>query len=84
MDLLCGLSSMHATAIFDPRNIKLSAVCLSSTFHGPRTQLLEIQLVAVRYPTYCPGITDKNFELIELKKILEKLQNTEAEKFLFI
>jgi hypothetical protein len=61
------LRSMHATAIFDPRDVKRSAVRLLPTIHGRRPQSLEIQLVAVRYPSYRPGITDKNFELVELK-----------------
>jgi hypothetical protein len=61
------LGSMHATTIFDPRDIKRSAVCLLPTIHRRRTQSLEIQLVAIRYPSYCLRITDKNFELVELK-----------------
>ena len=66
--MFSDLRSVHAIAIFDPRDIQRSAVCFPTTVHGLRTKLLDIQLVAIRYPPDCAGITDKNFELVELGK----------------
>ena len=68
-EMFSALGGMHAIVISDPRDIQLLiAVCLPTTLHGRRTKLLDIQLVAVSYPPYCTGITDKNFKLVELKK----------------
>jgi hypothetical protein len=67
--MLSDLGSVHAIVISDPRDIQQIAVCLPTTVHGLRTELLEIQPGAVTYPLYCTGIADKNFELVELKII---------------
>jgi hypothetical protein len=67
-EVFSDLGSVHAIVIFDPRDIQRSAVCLPATVHGRRTELLDVQPVAVRNPLYCTGIADKNFELVELRK----------------
>jgi hypothetical protein len=66
--MFSALGGVHAIVIFDPRDILLRAVCLPTAFHGPRTELLELQVGTVTHPLYPPGIADKNFELVELKK----------------
>jgi len=68
-EMFSDLGSVHAIVIADPRDIQQIAVCLPTTVHRRRTELLEIQPGAVTYPPYCTGIADKNFELVELKKI---------------
>lgn len=92
-EMLPDLGSVRAIVISDPRDIQQSAVCLPTTVHGRRTELLDIQPGAVTYPPYCTGIADKNFELVELKKklfikvsfirLLEKLKKGEKFWFLF-
>jgi hypothetical protein len=72
--MFSDLGSVHAIVITDPRDVQRSAVCLPTTVHGLRTELLDIQLGAVTYPLYPTGITDKNFELVELKKDLKKIK----------
>jgi hypothetical protein len=67
-EMFSDLGGVHAIVISDPRDIQQSAVRLPATVHGRRTELLDIQLGAVTYPLYATGITDKNFELVELKK----------------
>jgi hypothetical protein len=66
-EMLPDFGSMHAAVIFDPCDVKRSAVCLFPTLHGPRTQFLKIQPVAEPYPSNRVAIPDKNFELGELK-----------------
>jgi hypothetical protein len=66
-EMFSDLGSVHAIIITDPRDIQQIAVSLPTTVHGRRTELLDIQLGTVTYPTYCTGIADKNFELVELK-----------------
>jgi hypothetical protein len=68
--MFSDLGRVHAVVISDPRDIQQSATCLPSTVHGLRTELPDIQLGAMRHPPYCAGITDKNFELVELKKFV--------------
>ena len=70
-EMFSALGGVHAVVISDPRDIQLSAVSLSSALHGRRTELLDTQLRAVSYPPHCTGITDKNFELVELKKMVK-------------
>lgn len=67
-EMFSDLGSVHAIVITDPRDIQQSAAWLPATVHGRRTELLDIQLGAVTDPLYPTGITDKNFELVELKK----------------
>jgi hypothetical protein len=67
--MFSALGSVHAIVISNPCDIQPSAVCLPTTLHGRRTELLDLQQAAVRYPPYCTGITDENFELVELKYI---------------
>lgn len=65
-EVFSDLGGVHTIAISDPRHIQQSAVCLPTTVHGLRTELLDVQLGPVRYPLHRAGIADENFELVEL------------------
>jgi hypothetical protein len=65
-EMLPDLGGMHATVVFDSRDVNCRAVCFLPTLHGSRPEFLKIQLVAVRDPSYRAGIADKNLELAEL------------------
>jgi hypothetical protein len=71
--MFSDLGGVHAFVIFDPPDIQQSAVSLPATVHGLRTELLDVQVGPVRYPPDCTGITDKNFELVELNKTKQKI-----------
>ena len=66
--MFSDLGGVHAIVIPDPPDIQQFAVSLPTTVHGLRTELLDVQVGPVRYPAYCTGITDENFELVELNK----------------
>ena len=65
--MFSALGGVHAVVITDPRDIQLSAVSLPATLHGRGTELLDIQIGVATDPPYRTGITDENFELVELK-----------------
>ncbi len=68
--MFSDLGSVDAIVISDPRDIQQSAVSLPTTVHGLSTELLDIQPGVVTYPLHRTGIADKNFELVELEKII--------------
>jgi hypothetical protein len=72
--MLPDLGGMHATVVLHSRDIKRSAVRFLPTFDGLRLELLKIQLVAERDPSYRAVIADKNFELSELISRLSILE----------
>jgi hypothetical protein len=70
-EMFCDLCSMHTAIMSDTCDANRRAVCRQTTLDRPRTQLLDIQVGAVMYPLHCTGIADKNFELVELEKIIK-------------
>jgi hypothetical protein len=67
MEMLSDLGSMHSAVILASCDEKQWVVYILPTFHGRRTQFLDIQPEAVRYPLYTAGIADKNLKLVVLK-----------------